>query len=71
METRGWVSSCAKLYVIADGIPVLSDGKMPATEEQLEVKENRILEYEKREYLAQHIILSTTSVRLGGKINSV
>src|ERR1700684_339138 len=60
-----------KPYVVADGTPVLSDGKTPATDEQLEVKENRILEYEKREYLAQHIILSTTSVRLGGKINSV
>ena len=44
-----------KPYVIADRTPVLSDGKTPATDEQLEVKEGRILEFEKREYLAQHI----------------
>ena len=50
---------------------MLSDGKSPATEEQLEVKEARIIEYEKREYLAQHIILSTTSIRLGGKIKAL
>ena len=57
-----------KPYVVADGIPMLSDGKTAATEEQLEVKEARIIEFEKREYLAQHIILSTTSIRLGAKI---
>ena len=57
-----------KPYVIADGIPVLSDGKTPATNEQLETKETRIYEFEKREYLAQHIILSTTSTRLGANI---
>ena len=56
-----------KLYVIADGIPVLSDGKTQATEEQLETKEVRIIEFKKKEYLAQHIILSTTSIRLGSK----
>ena len=39
-----------------------TDGKTAAMEEQLEVKEARMIEYEKREYLAQHIILSTTSV---------
>ena len=60
-----------KLYVIADGIPVLSDGKTQATEEQLETKEARIIEFKKKEYLAQHIILSTTSIRLGSKINDL
>ena len=39
--------------------------------EQLEIKEGRILEFEKREYLAQHIILLTTSVRLGAKIKQL
>ena len=48
-----------KPYVIADGIPVLVDGKTLATDEQTESKEVRLIEYEKREYLAQHIILST------------
>ena len=57
-----------KLYVVADGIPVLSDGKTQATEEQLETKEIRIIEFEKKEYHAQHIILSTTSICLGAKI---
>ena len=57
-----------KPYILANGIPVLSDGKTPASEEQLETKEIRIAEFEKREYLAQHIILSTTSVHLGGQI---
>ena len=60
-----------KPYVVADGTPVLSDRKTPATDEQLEIKEGRILEFEKREYLAQHIILSTTSVCLGAKIKQL
>ena len=58
-------------YIVADGVPVLADGKTPATEEQIENKESRLAEFEKREYLAQHIILSTTSVRLGAKIKSL
>ena len=40
-------------------------------EEQLEAKENKIIKFEKREYLAQHIILLTTSVHLGGKIKQL
>ena len=55
-------------YVISGGIAMLSDGKTPASEEQLETKESRIIKFEKCEYLAQHIILSTTSARLGAKI---
>ena len=61
------LSVAPKPYVIADRIPVLADGKTPATDEQMESKEVKIIEYEKREYLAQHIILSTTSIRLGAK----
>ena len=60
-----------KPYVVADGTPVLSDGKTPATDEQIEMKEIRIADFEKREYLAQHIILSTTSIHLGVKIKSL
>jgi hypothetical protein len=59
------------LYALVSGIPVLSDGKTPATEEQIEVKEARSIDFEKREYLAQHIILSTTSTRLGTKIKDM
>ena len=46
-----------KLYVIVDKIPVLSDGKTLATKEKLEEKEIRMIEFKKKEYLAQHIIL--------------
>ena len=35
------------------------------------LKEVRLIEYEKQEYLAQHIILSTTSVHLGAKIKDL
>ena len=35
------------------------------------MKEIRVANFEKREYLAQHIILSTTSIRLGAKIKSL
>ena len=57
-----------KPYIVADKIPVLSHGKTLATKEQLEAKEIRMIEFEKKEYLAQHIILSTTSIHLGVKI---
>ena len=56
------VAVAPKPYVVADGIPILADGKTAATEEQLEAKEAKMIEYKKREYLAQHIILSTMSV---------
>ena len=56
-----------KPYVLVNNIVILSDGKTPATEEQIEARETRIIKFDKREYLAQHIILSTTSTRLGAK----
>ena len=37
------VAVAPKLYVVADGIPVLADGKTAATEEQLEVKEAKMI----------------------------
>ena len=60
-----------KPYTVVNGIPVTSDGKTAATEEQIEARETRIIDYEKREYLAQHVILSTTSTRLGAKIKDL
>jgi hypothetical protein len=60
-----------KPYEILNGSYVLSDLKTLATEEQIEHRESRITEYEKREYLAQHIILSTTSTCLGAKIKEL
>ena len=43
----------------------------PATEEQVESKEAKIKDFEKKHYLAQHIILSTTSTRLSLKIKNM
>ena len=60
-----------KLYVLVTGVPVLLDGKTPAMEEQVEAKETKIMDYDKCEYLAQHIILSTTSTHLGAKIKNL
>ena len=40
-------------------------------EEQVEAKESKIIDFEKREYLAQHILLSTTSTRLGARIKDL
>ena len=60
-----------KPYAVVDGVPVLSDGKTPATEEQIEARETRIIDFDKCEYLAQHVILSTTSIRLGAKIKDL
>ena len=53
------------------GTYVLTDGKTPATEEQVESKEAKIEDFEKKHYLAQHIILSTTSTRLSSKIKNM
>ena len=50
---------------------VLADGKTMATDEQLESKEAKLTDYEKQEYFAQHIILSTTSIHLGAKIEDL
>src|SRR5271168_4502002 len=58
-------------FAVSDGIPMLSDGKTKATEEQVEAKESKIIEFEKREYLARHILMSTTSTRLATKIKSM
>ena len=60
-----------KPYKILNGEYVLADLKTPATEEQVEQKESKIAKYKKREYLAQHIILSTTSTCLGAKIKDL
>ena len=49
-------------YIVTNGIPVLSDGKTVAMEDQIEAKETKIIEFEKREYLAHHILLSTTLI---------
>ena len=67
-------------YAISNGVPMLANGEMPASEDQIkskesktskdqiEPKESKIFEFEKREYLPCHIILSTTLIHLGSKI---
>ena len=60
-----------KPYTLDHGILVLSDGQMPAMEEQIEARESKIMDYDKWEYLAQHVILSTTSTHLGSKIKNL
>ena len=64
-------AAAPKLYAMVNGVPVLKDGKTPATDEEVEAKEDKIIEHEKREYLAQHMILSTASTRLGMKIKGL
>ena len=49
-----------KPYALDAGVLFLADGWTPAMEEQIEVKETKIVDYDKQEYLAQHVILSTT-----------
>ena len=39
-------------YAMRNGVPMLADGKTLATEDQIESKESKIIEFEKREYLA-------------------
>ena len=58
-------------YAVSNGIHMLADGKTPATEDQIESKESKIIEFKKREYLACHIILSMTSTCLATKIKTL
>jgi hypothetical protein len=60
-----------KPYALLDGVPVIADGKTHATEDQIESKEAKIADFDKKEYLAQHVILSTTSARIGVKIKDL
>ena len=59
------------LYAMSNGVAMLADRKMAAFEDQIENKESKILEFEKREYLARHILLSTTSTCLRSKIKGL
>lgn len=60
-----------KPYNIIGGIDVLADGTTTVMEEQIEAKEMRIEDFEKKQYLAQHIILSTTSMHPHSKIKNM
>ena len=60
-----------KPYALVAGVPILMDGMTQAMEDQIEARETKIIDYDKREYLTQHIILSMTSTRLGNKIKNL
>ena len=60
-----------KLYVLVAGVPILMNGTTQAMEDRIEAREMKIINYNKREYLAQHVILSTTSTHLGNKIKNL
>ena len=60
-----------KLYALVTRVPVLSDSTTPAMEDQIEAKETKIMDYNKHKYLAQHVILSTTSTHLSAKIKNM
>ena len=52
-------------YVLVNNVPMVSTNPdVPATEDQIETREKKIMDYEQKEYLAQHLILSSTSPRL-------
>ena len=57
-------------YAMVNGVPVLKDGT-PATDKEVEANEDKIIEHEKRDYLAQHMILLTISTRLEMKVMSL
>ena len=56
---------------MSNGIPMLADGKMPATEDQIESKESKISEYEKGEYMACHMLLPMTLTHLRSRIEDL
>ena len=60
-----------KPYAPVAGVPILTDGMTQATEDQIEARETKIINYDKHEYLAQHVILSMTSTCLSNKIKNL
>ena len=60
-----------KPYAVVARVLVLTDGMTQANDDQVESKESKIADYDKKEYLAQHVILSTTSTWLGIKLKSL
>ena len=49
------IAIAPKPYTLDHGILVLSDGKTPATDEQIEARESKILDYDKWEYLVSSL----------------
>ena len=70
-HVEGTAACPPEQYAIINNVYVLPDGKTPATEDQIEAREDKIEAYERKSFLAQHIILSTTSYRLGAKFRNL
>ena len=60
-----------KPYALVAGVPVLMEGMTQAMEDQIEAREMKIIDYNKRKYLTQHVILSMTSIHLSNKIKNL
>ena len=60
-----------KPYALVARVPTPVDGMTQAMENQIEAREMKIINYNKRKYLTQHVILSTTSTHLGNKIKNL
>ena len=60
-----------KLYALVTGVSVLVDGTTQAMEDQIKARETKIIDYDKCEYLAQHVIHSMTSTCLSNKIKNL
>jgi hypothetical protein len=58
-----------KEFDIENGQPVTYPG-IPATEDEIEAKERKLDDFDQREYMARHVILSTVSPRLASLIKS-
>jgi len=58
-------------YAIVANISMLADGTTAATKDQVKTREDQVKKYNKESNLAQHVILSMTSPRLGAKIKNL
>ena len=54
-------------FVVVNDVPMTASN-LPVMEEQIEAREKKIQDYEQKHYLAQHLILSSTSLCLSQKI---
>src|SRR5271170_7891846 len=60
-----------QMYNLVGGVYVTTDGITPASEDQIETREEKIIDYEKRSNLAEYMILTSVSSRLGSLIQNL
>jgi hypothetical protein len=56
-------------YLSINGV-IMRDKDNIATDDEIDAKERKFEEYEQKEYMAQHVILSTISLRLSSTVKS-